>query len=259
MNWAAFPGGNIVSEGLDDLAAGRVTAAAALVSIGAPRLARLGIAVPPPLPTPESQLYRLLAAAAEDTAHARFNALVRRLVSFERARVRSVSDRARIECVMEAFARAGAREMTIYLVGGTTAVLLGWRDSTAAVDFVVQPEDDALLRALPALKDRLEVNLELASPLDFIPVPEGWEERSPLIRRIGDVSFRHFDPYAQVLAKLERGHAQDLTDAREMLARGLVDGKRLREYFATIEPRLYRFPAIDAPSFRRAVDAFLQA
>ena len=160
---------------------------------------------------------------------------------------------------MEAFARAAARPTTVYLVGGTTAVLLGWRESTVDVDFVVQPEDDALLRALPALKDSLQVNLELASPLDFIPVPEGWQERSLLIRRIGDVSFRHFDPYAQVLAKLERGHAQDVTDAREMLARGLVDGERLRDYFAMIEPRLYRFPAIDAASFRRAVEAFLRA
>lgn len=85
MNWAAFPGGDLVSEGLVDLAAGRVTPASALVSIGAPRLARLGIAVPAPLVNPEHQLYQLLAADDEDTAHARLNALVRRLVSFERA------------------------------------------------------------------------------------------------------------------------------------------------------------------------------
>jgi hypothetical protein len=110
---------------------------------------------------------------------------------------------------MEAFARAASRPTTVYLVGGTTAVLLGWRESTIDVDFVVQPDDNALLRSLPALKDSLEVNLELASPLDFIPVPEGWEDRNPLVRRIGDVLFRHFDPYAQVLAKLERGHAQE--------------------------------------------------
>jgi hypothetical protein len=85
MNWAVFPGGDLVSEGLADLAAGRLTAAAALVSIGAPRLTQLGIGVPAPLPDPEHQLYHLLAGTDEDTAHARFNALVRRLVSFERA------------------------------------------------------------------------------------------------------------------------------------------------------------------------------
>ncbi len=85
MNWSAFPGGTLVHEGLEDLAAGRGTIAAALVSIGAPRLTRLGIAVPTPMLSAERQLYLLLAGDGEDSAHARYNALVRRLVSFERA------------------------------------------------------------------------------------------------------------------------------------------------------------------------------
>jgi hypothetical protein len=158
---------------------------------------------------------------------------------------------------MEGFARAADGATSVFLVGGTTAVLVGWRDSTVDIDFVLRPEDDALMRALPALKERLEVNLELASPLDFIPVPPGWEERSPLIRRIGKVSFHHFDPYAQTLAKIERGHTQDLIDCRQMIERGLVDAARLPAYFSSIEPLLYRFPAIDAPSFKRAVEEFL--
>jgi hypothetical protein len=85
MNWFAFPGGSLVREGLDDLAAGHTTVAAALVSIGAPRLMQLGIAVPDFLPGAEMELYRMLALGGEDSAHARYNALVRRLVSFERA------------------------------------------------------------------------------------------------------------------------------------------------------------------------------
>lgn len=44
---------------------------------------------------------------------------------------------------------------------------------------------------------------------------------------------------------------------REMLKRGLIDRARLREHFDRIEPRLHRFPAIDPPAFRRAVDAIL--
>ena len=85
MNWQSLPGGDLVVEGLEDLAADRRTAAAALVSIGAPRLRTLGIALPRALPDPELQLYAMLAAEGEDTAHGRYNALVRRLVSFERA------------------------------------------------------------------------------------------------------------------------------------------------------------------------------
>ena len=56
-----------------------------LVSVGAPRLARLGIEVPSPLPSPEHRLYELLRSEDADGAHSRYNALIRRLVSFERA------------------------------------------------------------------------------------------------------------------------------------------------------------------------------
>jgi hypothetical protein len=53
---------------------------------------------------------------------------------------------------------------------------------------------------------------------------------------------------------VERGHRQDLADVHDMLARGLVDRQRALAYFARIEPELYRFPALDPPSFRRAVE-----
>ena len=79
------PGADLIEAGLADLRAGRETAAALLVSIGAPRLRRLGTAVPEPFTFPEHRLYALLAREAGDAAHSRYNALIRRLVSFERA------------------------------------------------------------------------------------------------------------------------------------------------------------------------------
>lgn len=85
MTWDDLPGGELVREGLDDLRNGRETAASLLVAIGAPRLRRLGIAVPETVEDPEHRLYALLARTEGDAAHSRFNALIRRLVSFERA------------------------------------------------------------------------------------------------------------------------------------------------------------------------------
>jgi hypothetical protein len=82
---SALPGQALVDEGLADLAAGRETVAALLVSIGAPRLRRLGLAVRTAIPGPEHRLYSLLSQDDADGAHSRYNALVRRLVSFERA------------------------------------------------------------------------------------------------------------------------------------------------------------------------------
>jgi hypothetical protein len=80
-----LPGGEIILAGLRDLDAGLVSAPALLVSIGAPRLARLGVSMARVEPDPEHRLYRLLLQDGPDAAHGRYNALVRRLVSFERA------------------------------------------------------------------------------------------------------------------------------------------------------------------------------
>lgn len=82
---SALPGGDLVAAGLADLARGEETAAALLVSIGAPRLRRLGVVLAMPLADPEARLYALLSRDGQDSAHSRYNALIRRLVSYERA------------------------------------------------------------------------------------------------------------------------------------------------------------------------------
>lgn len=80
-----LPGEDLIVEGTKDLSQGVVSIPALLVSIGRPRLTQLGYALPPPIPEAEVRLYQLLAASDEDAAHGRYNALIRRLVSFEHA------------------------------------------------------------------------------------------------------------------------------------------------------------------------------
>lgn len=80
-----LPGEDLVRKGVADLERGIESVEALLVSIGAPRLDGLGFKVPNPIPSPELRLYELLAQEDSDSAHSRYNALVRRLVSFERA------------------------------------------------------------------------------------------------------------------------------------------------------------------------------
>jgi hypothetical protein len=86
---AALPGAELVEKGIADLAKGIESVEALLVSIGAPRLRRIGLDVPRTLPSPEHRLYELLARSESDSAHSRYNALLRRLVSFERAAERA--------------------------------------------------------------------------------------------------------------------------------------------------------------------------
>lgn len=107
------------------------------------------------------------------------------------------------------------------------------------------------------MKERLGINIELASPPDFIPELLGWRERSPLVFQEGDVFVHHFDFYSQALSKIERGFEQDLADVLSMINAGLVDPSRARALYDAIEPDLYRYPAIDPPTFRRKVDSAL--
>lgn len=163
-------------------------------------------------------------------------------------------DRDRIERFLQALGARTEEETACYLAGGATAVLVGWRDSTVDIDLRLVPEHDAVLRSLPELKDALELNVELASPGDFIPLPAGWKERSISVGRFGALLVLHLDPYAQALAKLERGHERDLADVDAMLERRLVERRRLLGLYEEIEPELYRFPAVDPPTFRAAVE-----
>ncbi|MBI5243503.1 MAG: hypothetical protein HY922_07435 [Elusimicrobia bacterium] len=85
MAYEDLPGSDLIADGMRDLERGERTAAALLVSIGAPRLRRAGFSIPAPIDSAQALLYELLSREDSDSAHSRFNALVRRLVSFERA------------------------------------------------------------------------------------------------------------------------------------------------------------------------------
>jgi hypothetical protein len=171
--------------------------------------------------------------------------------------MRALADAERLRRFLSELSREAREEAAIYLTGGATAVLFGWRDSTIDADILIVPELDSLYRALPRLKEELQINVEIASPAHFIPELPGWRERSLFIDREGRLSIYHYDPYAQALAKIERGHDKDLVDVRELLARGLVEPGRLRELHEAIEPKLHRYPAIDPPSFRRRLEEAL--
>jgi hypothetical protein len=172
--------------------------------------------------------------------------------------MRRLTDAERVRGLMARLGAIDAGEIRIYFRGGVTAVLLGWRPSTVDVDLTMVPESDALLRAMPSLKEDLEMNIELAAPAHFIPELPGWTGRSLFIAREGSISFYHYDPYSQALSKIERGHDKDLSDVAAMFDRGIIEPAKLSELFEAIEPLMYRYPAIDPPSFRRSLEETLR-
>jgi hypothetical protein len=161
---------------------------------------------------------------------------------------------ARLHEFMKALGSAANQPARIFLVGGSTAVLCGWRESTIDIDLKIIPEADDILRSIPMLKERLQINVELASPDDFIPPLPSWQDRSRFIQQEGKLTFLHYDFYSQALAKIERGHETDLLDVDQMLKTGLIESGRLVQLFGDIEKDLHRYPAIDAKTFRAAVE-----
>jgi len=172
--------------------------------------------------------------------------------------MRQLTDATRLREFMRLLGRRTRAAGRVYLVGGACAVLHEWRATTIDIDIDLDPGLDLLLREIPAIKEDLQVNIELASPAHFIPELPGWRDRSPFVIREGTLDFHHYDFHAQALSKIERAHARDVEDVREMAARGLIDPARLVAFFDLIEPQLYRYPALDAVSFRAAVEQAAQ-
>ncbi|MBI6545269.1 MAG: hypothetical protein HY692_00655 [Cyanobacteria bacterium NC_groundwater_1444_Ag_S-0.65um_54_12] len=172
--------------------------------------------------------------------------------------MRSESTLEKVHRLMDALSHETSGAGRIYLTGGASAVLVGWRDATVDVDLKADPEPRNFFEALAALKQRLDINIELAAPDDFIPALPGWRERSAFIGRFGTLDFFHYDFYAQALAKIERGHARDLADVRQMLERGLIEHGELRCLFEAIVPQLKRYPGIEAAAFRERLADILK-
>ena len=158
---------------------------------------------------------------------------------------------------MRELARAARSPGKVYFTGGATALLLGFREQTIDIDIKLDPEPEGAFEAIANLKNRLNLNVELASPDDFIPRAGDWRECSRHVASIGPVEFFHYDFSLQALSKVERGYPQDLADVVDFVRGGYVSAEELRRRFAEIEPKLLRYPAVDAQQFKTKLEDFL--
>lgn len=159
---------------------------------------------------------------------------------------------------MRELARAApaGESFRVYLVGGSTAVLAGWRAAT--VDADLSADDEAVFRDIQEIKERLELNVEFARPEHFVPPLAGSAERHVFIERVRDVEFCHYDPYAQMLSKVVRGFRTDLLDAERFVESEMVDPERFRDLVGGIPDAAYaRYPNLSRTAVDKAVEDFL--
>ena len=172
--------------------------------------------------------------------------------------VRTGLDKPKLSRFIEEVGRRAGGPGRVYLVGGAGALLLGIRETTIDIDLKLDPEPKAIFEGIAAIKERLAIHIELASPDLFLPSVPGWQERSEFIARSGPVDFYHYDFYAQCLSKILRGHRIDLSDAKAYVRLGKVVPLRLRELFEVVRGDCIRYPAIDVPEFENRVRRFVE-
>ncbi len=158
--------------------------------------------------------------------------------------MRSSSQRQQIENLILVLGRTITKPLKVYFTGGATAVMLGIRESNIDVDIKFEPDNEEMYRAIQRLKEKLNMNIELASPDNFIPPLPQWRERSLFIAQSGKVRFFHYDLYSQILAKVQRGWSQDLSDASGFVKEN-IDKKKVFFLFESIKNDFVKYPAIN--------------
>lgn len=141
--------------------------------------------------------------------------------------MRQRTDQARLTSFLNALGRRVRRPIRFYLVGGSVLIDLGLRVSTLDIDYVADADNPAALaeleQAIRTLKDELDVNVELASPADFLPIPPSVLGRSRFVAQYGQLSVYYYHLASLVIAKAARGLEQDLADAERLIRAGEVD------------------------------------
>ncbi len=110
----------------------------------------------------------------------------------------------------------------LYLVGGAALVHAGIR-SGQTLDIQITSDPTNLTAQIAQLKQRLNMNIEFASPGDFMPLPAQWEARSQFIKRYDQVDAFYFDWYGTALSKAQRANPQDIVDMQLLIRKGFID------------------------------------
>ncbi len=154
--------------------------------------------------------------------------------------MRQPVDQQRIELFLQRLGRQFTKPGRVYLVGGTTMVYEGLRQQTLDIDIaydIANEDHSAFIAVVRELKERLSLNIEEASPADFIPVPAGSKERSEYIGRYGQLEAFHYDFYSLALSKIERGTENDFADVIALLKAEKIEWEKLVQYFDEIMVR----------------------
>ncbi len=131
----------------------------------------------------------------------------------------------------------------LYLTGGAALVHRGIRPGqTLDIDIQITIDPANLAAQIAQLKQKLNINVEFASPGDFIPLPAQWEARSTFIKRYGQVDAFYFDWYSIALSKMQRANRQDVVDVQLLVRQGFVEVAELDQLYQDVLNKIGKPP-----------------
>jgi hypothetical protein len=162
-------------------------------------------------------------------------------------------DKAAIETFLQQLGRTFRKPARLYLVGGAALVHLGVRPGfTQVIDIQVGGTNEGeLIVAIQGLIQQMQVNVEFASPADYMPLPSQWETHARFIGRYGMIDVFYFDFYSIALSKIERGNERDIADVKLLVQQGIISLNELDAAYQEVLSQLGkgRYPRITPQRF----------
>jgi hypothetical protein len=167
--------------------------------------------------------------------------------------MRQCVDKAAIEAFLQQLGRTFRKPARLYLVGGAALVHLGVRPGfTQHIDIQVSGANEGdLIVAIQRLIQQMQVNVEFASHVDFIPLPTQWETHAQFVGRYGTIDVFYFDFYSIALSKIERGNNRDIADVKLLVHQGRITLNELDIAYQEVLSQLGkgRYPRITPQRF----------
>lgn len=152
-----------------------------------------------------------------------------------------------IEKFLNVLGKAFRKPGRLYLVGGAAMVHMGLRSgSTLDIDIVIEAADeDEMITAIRRIVEQMQINVEFASPGDFIPIPAQWVTQAKYIGRYGSIEVFYFDFYSLALSKIARGSDRDLIDVKLLVQQKVITLEDLDAAYNEVLPRMGKRPYIN--------------
>ncbi len=170
-------------------------------------------------------------------------------------------DKTAIESFLQQVGRTFRKPGRLYLVGGAALVHAGIRPGfTQDIDIQVSGANEGeFIVAIQRLIQQMQINVEFASPADFIPLPSQWEMHAQYVGRYGGVDVFYFDFYSIALSKIERGNSRDIDDVKLLVQQGIIILNELDAAYREVLAQLGqgRYPRITPQRFSERYTAVL--